>query len=163
MPPCPRLLRRHGVWHHHHSHPKPPTFLKDKDNKPPPRNPLLDEATKQELQRKKLCFNCKGPWEPGHRCLGKGKIHYNEVMSDDEDKQEETTVENNQHHDDTNTVSLNHTKRIAMLVWHGGTIALAGSPRCTVFGVRETLQGQRVMVILDNKATLNFINSSPVK
>lgn len=26
------------------------------------------------------CF-CKKPWEPGHRCLGKGQAHYIEVMS----------------------------------------------------------------------------------
>lgn len=37
---------------------KSPTFPRDK--------PSLDEATRQELRRKKLCFNCKGPWEPSH-------------------------------------------------------------------------------------------------
>jgi hypothetical protein len=29
--------------------------------------------------RKKLCFNCRDPWVPGHRCMGKGEIHYIEV------------------------------------------------------------------------------------
>jgi hypothetical protein len=33
----------------------------------------MDEETRRELRRKKLCFTCKDPWEPGHRCMGKGK------------------------------------------------------------------------------------------
>ena len=94
------------------SHLKPPLFSRDK---PLPKKPLLDEASRQELQRKKLCFNRKGPWEPSHRCLGKGKIHYIEVMSDEEDEQEleEMPVEDIQPSSDTNLASLNHTERIA--------------------------------------------------
>jgi hypothetical protein len=42
----------------------------------------LDDETRKELRRKKLCFSCKEPWEPGHRCMGKGKVHYIEVLSD---------------------------------------------------------------------------------
>jgi hypothetical protein len=32
--------------------------------------------------RKKLCFRCKDPWVLGHRCMGKGEIHYIEVAAD---------------------------------------------------------------------------------
>jgi hypothetical protein len=46
----------------------------------------LDEATRRELRRKQLCYTCKEPWEPGHRCMGKGKIHYIEVLSDSEEE-----------------------------------------------------------------------------
>jgi hypothetical protein len=35
----------------------------------------MDEQTRKELRRKKLCFSCKEPWESGHRCMGKGKVH----------------------------------------------------------------------------------------
>lgn len=76
----------------------------------------LDEAIRQELQKKKLCFNCKGPGELGHRCLGKEKIHYIEVVFDDEDEHEDIPSEENQPHKDTKMVSLNHTERIATLV-----------------------------------------------
>jgi hypothetical protein len=49
----------------------------------------MDEATRRELRRKQLCFTCKEPWQPGHRCMGKGKIHYIEVVSDSEDEMDE--------------------------------------------------------------------------
>jgi hypothetical protein len=49
----------------------------------------LDEATRRDLRRKKLCFTCKEPWHPGHRFLGKGKIHYIEVVSDSEEETDE--------------------------------------------------------------------------
>jgi hypothetical protein len=48
----------------------------------------MDEATHNELRRKKLCFTCKDPWEPGHMCMGKGKAHYIEVLSDSEEEEE---------------------------------------------------------------------------
>jgi hypothetical protein len=39
--------------------------------------------------RKKLCFSCKDPWVPGHRCMGKGEIHYIEVATNNVDSEEE--------------------------------------------------------------------------
>jgi hypothetical protein len=39
--------------------------------------------------RKKLCFNCRDPWVPGHRCMGKGEIHYIEVATDSVGREEE--------------------------------------------------------------------------
>jgi hypothetical protein len=46
----------------------------------------MDEETRREPRRKKLCFSCKEPWKSGHRCMGKGKVHYIEVLSDEEDE-----------------------------------------------------------------------------
>ena len=122
-----------------HSHLKLSMFLRDK---PLPKKPSLDEASRQELRRKKLCFNCKGPWELGHQCLGKGKIHCIEVMSDEEDEQEqeEMPVEDIQPSGDIDMANFNRTERIATLIKRGGSIALAGSPRCIVFRVWGTLQ-----------------------
>jgi hypothetical protein len=51
--------------------------------------PKLDDDTKQELMRKKLCFSCRDPWVPGQRCMGKGEIHYIEVEADSVDSEEE--------------------------------------------------------------------------
>jgi hypothetical protein len=39
--------------------------------------------------RKKLCFTYKDPWVPGHRCMGKGDIHYIDVAADSVDSEEE--------------------------------------------------------------------------
>jgi hypothetical protein len=76
--------------------PKPKPFTKpfvphrDKDQKNLLREwkgkPKLDDDTRRELMRKKLCFSCKDPWVPGHRCMGKGHIHYIEVESGSEDE-----------------------------------------------------------------------------
>jgi hypothetical protein len=49
----------------------------------------LNDATKRELRRKQLCFTCKESWQPDHRCMGKGKIHYIEVVSNSEDEEGE--------------------------------------------------------------------------
>ena len=84
-------------------------------------------------------------------------------MSNDEDEQEEMLIEGHLHHDDTTMVSLSHMEKIIALVQHEGTITLLGSLRCTVCHVWETLQEQRVTVMLDSRATLNFINLSLVK
>jgi hypothetical protein len=49
---------------------KPFIPQKNKDKKPFQKEGTgkekMDEATRNELRRKKLCFNCKDPWEPGH-------------------------------------------------------------------------------------------------
>jgi hypothetical protein len=49
----------------------------------------MDDATRQELRRKKLCFSCQEPWVSGHRCASKAKAHYIEVFYDSGDDEEE--------------------------------------------------------------------------
>jgi hypothetical protein len=39
--------------------------------------------------RKNLFFNYRDPWVPGHRCMGKGEIHYIEVVTNNVDSEEE--------------------------------------------------------------------------
>ena len=53
----------------------------------------LDDETRKDLRRRRLCFSCQQPWAPGHRCT-KGKAHYIEVFSESED--EEDNLELNQ-------------------------------------------------------------------
>ena len=57
--------------------------MKDKDKKPflqeCPKKNWVDDDTRKQLRRKKVCFICQEPWIPGHRCAGKAKTHYIEV------------------------------------------------------------------------------------
>jgi hypothetical protein len=62
--------------------PRPPLSPKGRDQRVVDKGKgKLDEATKRELRRKQLCYTCKEPWEPRNRCIGKGKIHHIEVLS----------------------------------------------------------------------------------
>jgi hypothetical protein len=60
----------------------------------------LDNDTRLELMRKKLCFNCRDLWVPDHRCMGKGQIHYIEVASDSDEEEQ-----GSQAHDSESTSS----------------------------------------------------------
>jgi len=40
----------------------------------------MDDPTMRELRRKKLCFTSKELGDPAHKCMGKGKSHYIEVI-----------------------------------------------------------------------------------
>ena len=54
----------------------------------------MDETTRRELRRKHLCFMCKEPWDPTHKCMGKGKAHYIEVIYDDEEEEDFSHIQN---------------------------------------------------------------------
>jgi hypothetical protein len=38
------------------------------------------------IESMQLCYSCKVPWEPEHRCRGKGKKHIIEVHYDSDDE-----------------------------------------------------------------------------
>jgi hypothetical protein len=58
--------------------------------------------------RKKLCFSCKDPWVPGHKCMGKGQIHYIEVESDSEEEDEDVEAPTN---NDSETETIHEPKQ----------------------------------------------------
>jgi hypothetical protein len=39
--------------------------------------------------RKNIFFSCIDRWVPGHKCMGKGEIHYIKVAADSVDSEEE--------------------------------------------------------------------------
>jgi hypothetical protein len=48
------------------------------------------------IRCRELCYSCKVPWEPDHRCTGvKGRVHYIEVHydSDDEESDEDEALD----------------------------------------------------------------------
>jgi hypothetical protein len=127
----------------------------------------LDEATRRELRRKQLCYTCKEPWEPGHRCMGMGKIHYIEVLSDSEEEEDEvghlqnmevaqTDEENTQ--EDCKEETMHKQPRIKKPV----ITSINGVQSFNTFGIRGVLQGKRVTVLINGATSHNFINSSLV-
>jgi hypothetical protein len=70
---------------------KPVVSQEDQDRKPFQREwkgkEKLDDATRRDLMRKKLCFTYKDPWVPDHRCMSKGQIHYIEVVVDSDEEE----------------------------------------------------------------------------
>jgi hypothetical protein len=143
----------------------------------------LDDETRRELMRKNLCFNCRDPWVPGHRCMGKGEIHYIEVAADNVDSEEEEK--------DSGSTSLEEDSTLAeekppcrpptptgahhpivpqppeqanrRKPTKGGVIATVSSvPRYDTLRIRGIIQGQREITLIDGGATHNFIDTSLV-
>jgi hypothetical protein len=116
----------------------------------------MDDATRQDLRRRKLCFSCQEPWVPGHRCAGKAKAHYIEVFSDSGDDEEE---EEQGQKEDSPTAEVEQ----ASMETRGVIASLSGIPRFHTFRMRGGVQGHRVTVLVDGGASHNFIDSSLVE
>jgi hypothetical protein len=54
----------------------------------------IDDNTRRELRRKQLCFTCEEPWNPSHKCMGRGQVHYIEVTSDNEEEEDYGQIQN---------------------------------------------------------------------
>jgi hypothetical protein len=48
----------------------------------------IDDNTRRELRRKQLFFTCKEPWNPSHKCMGRGQVHYIDVTLENEEEDE---------------------------------------------------------------------------
>jgi hypothetical protein len=116
----------------------------------------MDDATRQDLRRRKLCFSCQEPWVPGHRCAGKARAHYIEVFSDSGDDEEE---EEQGQKEDSPTAGAEQ----ASMETRGVMASLSGIPRFHTFRMRGGVQGHRVTVLVDGGASHNFIDSSLVE
>jgi hypothetical protein len=143
----------------------------------------LDEETRQELMRKKLFFSCIDPCVPGHRCMGKGEIHYIEVAADSVDSEEEekdngsTSSEEDSAPTEENlpcrlpTPVGAHPLVVPQLLEQatrrkpakGGVIeTLSGVPRYDTLRIKGIIQGKQEITLIDGGATHNFIDISLV-
>jgi hypothetical protein len=154
---------------------------RDKDQRNPQREwkgkPKLDDDMRRELMSKKLCFSCRDPWVPGHRCMGKGQIHYIEVESGNEEEEEDIGAqEENDSEDETTHGPEKQPKKPQIPVGaptkeetrprrevKGGTIAtLSRVPRYNTLRLKGLVQGQPMTALVDGGATHNFIDASLV-
>ncbi|KAH9323964.1 hypothetical protein KI387_043905 [Taxus chinensis] len=104
--------------------------------------PKMEIVSKNELHRKNLCFYCNDPWESGHMCLGKGKIHLIKVEDEEfEDEWEQPTLG----------------------IANEGILAyLSGAPKYNPFMFEGTMFRCRIMALLDSGSTHNFLDAGLV-
>jgi hypothetical protein len=118
------------------------------------RKDMMNKETRRELRRKKIFFSCKYLWELGHRCMGKGKVYYIEVVSVMEDDGEEEGVG----HDSDEPLQTIEQAPLQDSP-KGVTIAtLSGFPKYYNFRITGIMQGHRIMTLVDSGATHNFID-----
>ena len=58
-----------------------------KETFPPTSGLTRAQINPTPIRCREFCYSCKVPWEPDHRCKGKGKVHIVEVHYDNEDEE----------------------------------------------------------------------------
>ena len=128
------------------------------NNQQKPNPPRLDFETRNELKRKKLCFTCREPWTPNHKCLRKGKIHYVEVLFEDEGEQQEgNDVEDSE--EEVEEQPPKDKKKKATSKKPPIIATLSSIPTCHPFRVKGVVRGQHIDCLLDTGASHNFIST----
>jgi hypothetical protein len=91
--------------------------------------------------------------------MGKGQVHYIEVLSDS-DEEEEVEQEQEQ---DSDIQPPQDEIQSQMQITTGTIAALSGVPRFNTFRVRGVVKGQRLTILVDGGSTHNFIDAAWVK
>jgi hypothetical protein len=97
--------------------------------------------------------------------MGKGKVHYIEVLPDSDEEEEAGREQGSEHNSSDDEQPRVEAKGVEQqcIETKGVTIAtLSGVPRFHTFRVCGVLQGQRVTVLIDGGETHNFIDSALV-
>ena len=80
-----------------------------------------------------MCFTCKEPWTPDHRCLDKGKIHYVEVLSEDDDEQQEGSDDQDSDEEERKEQPLKEKKKKTTTEQPPIIATLSSDPACHPF------------------------------
>jgi hypothetical protein len=143
--------------------PRPPLAPRGRDQRVVDKGKgKLDEAKTRELRRNQIYYACKEPWESGHRCMGKGKIHYIEVLSNSEDEDDvghfqnmEVTQEEDEHtHEKGGDETMHNAIGIKKVV----ITSISAMQKFGTFRIRGVLQGKRVTMLIDGGASHNSID-----
>jgi hypothetical protein len=95
----------------------------------------MNENTRRKLRRKQLCYTCKEPWDPSHKCMGRGKVHYIEVTSDNEEDEDFGHLQNIE--EDTTETPEEEVTGHDMTTDEKATLAsISGVPKYNTFRMR---------------------------
>ena len=117
-----------------------------------PNKTWLDDDTRKDLRRNKLCFTCQEPWVPCHRCSGNSKAHYIKIYSESEGEESK--------HETTEELREVEEESLQGDTPEGVIATLSRVPRFHTLRVRGVVQGCRVSVLIDGGATHNFIDAA---
>jgi hypothetical protein len=122
----------------------------------------MAENTRRELRRKQICFTCKEPWNPSHKCMGRGQVHYIEVTSNNEEEEDCGQIQNIEA-ETTETAEEEVLEQNSTAEGNGTLASISGVPKFNTFRMRGVLQGQKESVLIDGGASHNFIDSILLK
>jgi hypothetical protein len=119
----------------------------------------MDDNTRRKLRRKKLYFTCKEPWNPSHKCMGRGQVHYIEVTLDNEEEEDYDQLQNME--DETTETTEEEVTGLDSMAKGKATLAsIIRVPKFNTFRMRGVFQGKKVSVLIDGGASHNFIDSA---
>ncbi|XP_059073375.1 uncharacterized protein LOC131874148 [Cryptomeria japonica] len=124
---------------------KDPFYRRDKDRKksnkdshqPREDTKKLDNDTLNELRRKKLCFHCREPWDPSHKCPLKAKAKQIEYFSADETAEESSDSTSSSGDSDSQSAARKDSGDDRVIA------RLSGTQKSITFKVHGVIQGQR--------------------
>jgi hypothetical protein len=119
----------------------------------------MDENTRGELRRKKICFTCKELWNTSHKCMGRGQVHYIEVNLDNEEEEDFNQIQNMEA-GTSKTTEEDTTGQDSTAEEKSTLASISGVPKYNTFRMRGVLQGKKVSVLIDGGASHNFIDST---
>ena len=106
------------------------------------------ESERQNRRDKGLCFRCNEKFAPGHRCR-QPTFSLLEISNDNE----QLLADENEHEEGINQQDM------AEISFH----AILGKTSGTTMKVEGTLEGRKVLILIDSGSTHNFISTSLVK
>ncbi|PWA74286.1 hypothetical protein CTI12_AA219250 [Artemisia annua] len=111
------------------------------------------ESERQNRRDKGLCFRCNEKFAPGHRCR-QSTFSLLEISNDNEQLADrEVEADKNEHEERINQQDM------AEISFH----AILGKTSGTTMKVEGTLEGRKVLILIDSGSTHNFISTSLVK
>ena len=111
----------------------------------------LDNDTLNELRRTKSCFHCKEPWDLSRKCPLKAKANQMEYfLVKSQSKGEDQHSDSDESSTPKKNIIPKDDRSLAQLT---------GAQKAVTYRVRGTIQGRKVISLINTGATHNFIDA----